>query len=76
MTVLKRDVGNPILNSLSKTEYTTFTAKNKTIGCRVTTMALFFIFFYQVIAVSRPLFGLLNNEKMDNESLLFECKMH
>ena len=26
-TVLKRDVGNPIVNTLSKTEYATFSAK-------------------------------------------------
>ena len=32
MTVLKRDVGNPILNTLSKTEYTTLSVKNKTMG--------------------------------------------
>ena len=29
MTGLKTDVGNPILNTMSKTEYTTFSAKNK-----------------------------------------------
>ena len=32
MTGLKRDVGNPILNTLSKTENTTFSAKNKPSG--------------------------------------------
>ena len=32
MTVLKRDVEDPILNTLSKTDYTTFSAKNKPLG--------------------------------------------
>ena len=32
MTGLKRDVGNPILNTSSKIEYATFSAKSRQLG--------------------------------------------